>query len=233
MPLPPDVSALVVGFMAGFLVSIPVGPINLTIMNEGARRGFRWAGLIAGGATLMETLYCALAFTLFRVLVLGATAKAVLSVFSFAFMLFLGVKFLRAKSVPALGMGKFEKELEHKIEEGIERRFHPRSAFMTGFVQTMANPSVLVFWVMLGGILIDGGWVADSWRGKFLCVGGVLAGVGAWCFGLAWAAALGHGRLKEKTLLRMSHGSGIGLILLGLGHGLTLAWQLAKHKAGQ
>ena len=28
------------GFLSGLLLSIPVGPINLTIMNEGARRGF-------------------------------------------------------------------------------------------------------------------------------------------------------------------------------------------------
>jgi threonine/homoserine/homoserine lactone efflux protein len=46
----------------GFLVQFPVGPINLTILNEGARRGFKWAVLIGSGAVLMETLYCALAF---------------------------------------------------------------------------------------------------------------------------------------------------------------------------
>ena len=31
------------GFASGFLVSIPVGPINISIVNEGARRGFGWA----------------------------------------------------------------------------------------------------------------------------------------------------------------------------------------------
>jgi hypothetical protein len=43
----------------------PGRSINLTIINEGARRGFRWAALIGCGATAMEVLYCAIAFTSF------------------------------------------------------------------------------------------------------------------------------------------------------------------------
>src|SRR2546422_7923188 len=37
--------AVMTGFLSGFIISIPVGPINLTIINEGARRGFAWAAL--------------------------------------------------------------------------------------------------------------------------------------------------------------------------------------------
>ncbi|MFM1769665.1 MAG: hypothetical protein RJA22_2194 [Verrucomicrobiota bacterium] len=224
--MPPDLEAFLWGLAAGFAVSVPVGPINLTIMNEGARRGFRYAALIAAGATLMETIYCALAFTSFRVLVQGPVVKAALGMFSFAFMLFLGLKFLFTKSVPAVE--KFEARLEHRIEAGIERRFHPTSAFMTGFVQTLANPGVLLCWIVLGALFISRGWVDPSWRGKSLCTAGVTVGVGAWCFGLAWTAALGHGRFSEKTLLRMARASGVGLILLGLAHGSKLALDLAQ-----
>ena len=224
--MPPDVSAVVWGFIAGFLVSVPVGPINLTIMNQGARRGFRYAALIAAGATLMESLYCALAFTSFGVMVQGPVVKALLGMFSFAFMLFLGVRFLLTDAVPVVE--RLEQKLEQKIEAGIERRFHPRSAFMTGFVQTMANPGVLLFWIALGSSFMSKGLIQQSWRSKLLCLSGVSAGVGAWCFGLAWAAALGHGRFTDTTLRRMARGSGVGLILLGLAHGLKLAWDLAK-----
>jgi threonine/homoserine/homoserine lactone efflux protein len=227
--MPPDLEAFLWGFAAGFAVSVPVGPINLTIMNDGARRGFRHAALIAAGATLMEALYCTLAFTSFRALVQGPVVKAVLGLFSFAFMLFLGVRFLLTKSVPVVD--RFEEKLEHTIEAGIERRFHPTSAFMTGFVQTLANPGVLLCWIVLGALFISRGWVEPTWRSKLLCVAGVTGGVGAWCFGLAWAAALGHGRFSEKTLLRMARASGIGLIALGLAHGGKLVLDLA-HRYG-
>src|SRR4029079_804038 len=61
--LPPTLTAILAGFLSGFVVSVPVGPVNLTILNEGARRGFKWAALIGLGATFMEVLYCILAFT--------------------------------------------------------------------------------------------------------------------------------------------------------------------------
>src|SRR5204862_3542221 len=102
MDLPPTLTAILAGFLSGFFVSVPVGPVNFTIMNEGARRGFKWAALIGLGATFMEVLYCMLAFTSFAAFFQHKHIKAAMEVFSFAFMLFLGVKFLMAKSVPQL-----------------------------------------------------------------------------------------------------------------------------------
>ena len=220
--LPPIVSALLTGFLSGLLISIPVGPINVTIMNEGARRGFKWAALIAAGATVMEVLYCTLAFTSFAALFQTGHIKAVMEIFSFVFMLFLGVKFLMAKSVPLVD------RIEHGIEQRIEEKLRPHSAFMTGFVRTMANPGVLLGWIILGANFISRGWVQPTMEGKMLCTAGVAVGVALWLFGLAWAISLGHQKFTEKTMLRMERGSGIGLIALGLAHGIYLASQLAK-----
>src|SRR2546422_9707112 len=106
--LPPIVVAALTGFLSGFLLSIPVGPINLTIMNEGARRGFYWAMMIGLGATAMEVIYCFIAFTGFASFFSKGYVKAAMELFSFVFMLFLGIKFLLAKSVsqPAVHLGQ-------------------------------------------------------------------------------------------------------------------------------
>src|SRR5215471_20930746 len=95
------------GFLSGFILSIPVGPINLTILNEGARRGFFWAFLIGLGATTMEVIYCFIAFTGFASFFTQGYVKAAMELFSFVFLLFLGVKFLMAKSVatPPVSLG--------------------------------------------------------------------------------------------------------------------------------
>src|SRR5947208_6471495 len=87
------------GFLSGVILSIPVGPINLTIMNEGARRGFYWAFMIGMGATAMEVIYCFMAFTGFASFFTRPYIKAAMELFTFVFMLYLGVKFLLAKSV--------------------------------------------------------------------------------------------------------------------------------------
>ena len=50
--LTPILLSALTGFVSGFLLSVPVGPVNLTIINEGARRGFKWAVLIGLGASV-------------------------------------------------------------------------------------------------------------------------------------------------------------------------------------
>src|SRR5262245_49524175 len=121
------------GFLSGLILSIPVGPINLTIMNEGARRGFFWAFMIGLGATAGEVFYCFIAFTSLASFFSKGLIKAGMELLSFVFMLFLGIKFLMVKSVEKgpLDLG----ERAHKFEEKVGQRLNPHSAFMTGFVR--------------------------------------------------------------------------------------------------
>jgi threonine/homoserine/homoserine lactone efflux protein len=215
------------GFVSGLLLSIPVGPINLTIMNEGARRGFYWALMIGLGATTMEVIYCFIAFTGFASFFSKGVIKAAMELFSFVFMLFLGVKFLLAKNVSHIpvDLGK----TADKFEAEIEQRLKPHSAFMTGLVRVMANLGVLVFWIILAANFISREWVSPDWPGKLACVTGVALGTGAWFVGLSWMVSLGHGKLSEKTLLRMEHLSGVGLLILALVHGGIIISQMARH----
>ena len=221
--LPPIFLAALTGFVSGLLLCIPVGPVNLTILNEGARRGFKWAALIGAGATVMEVIYCALAFTGFAAFFEKGWIKSLMEVFSFAFMLFLGVRFLIAKRVPLV------EKLEHSIETKIEEKLHPHSAFMTGFVRTLANPGVLLGWVILGANFISRGWVEPNREGKLACLAGVTLSVGLWFTGLSWAISFGHNKLTEKTMVKMERVSGVGLIVLGLIQGGYIAWKLTHH----
>lgn len=214
------------GFISGLLLSIPVGPVNLTVINEGARRGFKWAIMISLGATLMEIIYCFIAFTGFASFFTKGLVKAAMELTSFVFMLFLGIKFLRAKSVQApVELGP----LTHKIEERIEEKFHPHSAFMIGFVRVMANVGVLVFWIILAANFISREWVTPDWTGKLACVAGVALGTGFWFLVLSFGSSRGYGKFSEKTLLRMEHVSGITLLGIALVHGAWIVYQLKSH----
>src|SRR6202142_1877587 len=106
------------GFISGLVLSLPVGPVNLTIINEGARRGFKWAVVIGLGASTMDVIYCTIAFTGFSSFFDNHMVKASMEVFSFVFMLFLGVKFLTAKTVIApTQLGAAASRIERRIDE--------------------------------------------------------------------------------------------------------------------
>jgi len=150
-----------------------------------------------------------------------------MELFTFVFMIFLGVKFLMATTVTA--STHFSKTTD-KIEERIGEKLHPHSAFMTGLVRVMGNPGVLLFWIILAANFISRDWVQPDWPGKLACVTGVALGTSLWFFVLSFGASRGHGRFSEKTLLRMEHFSGIGLLVLALIHGGQIVWQMVNHK---
>jgi threonine/homoserine/homoserine lactone efflux protein len=221
----PIVLAALTGFISGLVLSIPVGPINLTILNEGARRGFRWAVLIGLGATTMEVIYCFIAFTGFASFFTRGYVKATMELISFVFLLFLGIKFLVTKEGPA--HVRFGSAVE-RIEAQFEKRFEGHSAFITGLLRVMGNVGVLVFWIILAANFISREWVRPDWPGKLACVGGVALGTGLWFVVLSWFSSLGQGKFSEKTLIKMEHISGILLLALALIHGGTIVWQMHK-----
>ena len=91
--------AALAGFVSAFVFSsIPVGPVNLAIINEGARRGFLWAMLIGLGAAAMEVSYCAIAFAGFSSFFeIGISSRPMMKVFTLRFSFVSGNKISRGK----------------------------------------------------------------------------------------------------------------------------------------
>src|SRR5215472_1857764 len=219
--LSPMLLAGLTGFLSALALSIPVGPVNLTIINEGARRGFFWALLIGLGATVMEVIYCFIAFTGFASIFDQGYIKVGMQLFSFVFILLIAVRFLTAKSIDSpVRLGAAAERIQARFGE----RYHPHSAFMTGLVQVMGNLGVLVFWVFLATSFIFHGWVKPDSPGKLSCVAGVALGTGFWFLVLAWIVSLGHGKFSQGTLLRIEHLSGVGLLIVALIHGGRIMW---------
>jgi threonine/homoserine/homoserine lactone efflux protein len=218
--LNPNLLAVLTGFISGFILSVPVGPVNLTIVNEGARRGLLWAILIGFGAVVMEVIYCALAFTGFANFFDGKMIKAVMELTSFVFFLYLGIRFLTVRTITAVA----------PMEERLKEKIQPHSAFAIGFVRVMGNPGVFLFWIFLAALFKAHDWVEPTLAGTVSCVAGVAGGTSVWFCGLSYAVSCGHGKFTEGTLLRMERISGICLLVMAIGQGIHIVWQMTKHQ---
>ena len=226
--LPTILHAVLAGFITALIFSsIPVGPINLTILNEGSQRGFRWAMFIGLGASAMELIYCSIAFTGFSSFFTIRTVKAAMELFTFVFLLFIGTKFISAQTV---NVPLKLDAASQKIEARLGVKLHPRSAFMTGFVRVMGNLGILLTWIVLAANFMAHDWVEDTLPTKIACIGGVALGTNAWFCALSYGVSRGHGRFSAQTLLRMQHLSGICLVAFGLLDGVHIVWQLAHHR---
>lgn len=220
------------GLLIGLLLSMPVGPVNLTIINGAAQRGFKYAMLIGLGAVTMDVIYCTIAFTGFSSFFGDRLVRTSMEVFTFVFMLFLGMKFLSAKTVTApthLGVAA------SRIEKRIDEKLHPHSAYMIGFTRVLGNMGVLLFWIVAAAYFMSHEayftsheWVEDTVAAKAAFIAGVALGASSFFCALSYIVSRrGYGRFNEQTLVRMQHVSGFCLLALGLYDGGHIAWQLA------
>lgn len=230
----PILVAAFAGFFCAMVFSCLPGPINLTILNEGAQRGFKWGFFIGLGATMMDVVYCSISFTGISQIIDHGFAQTLMRVMGFVFLLFLGFKFLSADSLAHptrldLAIGK--------LEERIEQKVHPHSAFATGFVRVAANLGVLAAWVALSATLLSTKaffstqeWVDDTKPAKAACVAGVFTGTMLWFLFWSFIVSRGHGKLSAKSLLRLQHVSGLCLLGTAVYEGVRIALHLAKHR---
>ena len=211
-------TAGLLGFAAGFLASVPGGPVNATILGEAARRGFGWALFVALGATVMESVYCAAAFAGFAKLFSDRWIRAAMDLISFVLMAWLGIKYLRGTPLPG----------EERAERFVESHFHAHTAFWTGFLRVLGNPGILLLWITVSAPLLGSGWVRGTPDCKWSFIGGVGLGGFAWFVLLGWSVSRGHGRFSGTTLRRMAKGS--GFLLLGFASvvGIRLVMLLAQ-----
>jgi threonine/homoserine/homoserine lactone efflux protein len=230
----PILVAALAGFVCAVFFSSLPGPINLTILNEGAQRGFKWGFFIGLGATVMDVTYCSISFTGISQFLDHGIAQTMMRVMGFVFLLFLGFKFLSAK--PEQPPTPLNRAIV-KLEERIEQKIHPHSAFATGFVRVAANLGVLVAWVALSATLLSTKaffstqeWVDDTKSAKVACVSGVFTGALLWFLLWSFIVSRGHGKFSAKSLLRLQHVSGLCLIGTAVYEGLRIAWHLAQHK---
>ena len=234
LEMQPILLAAIAGYVCAIVfASFPVGPINLTILNEGTQRGFRWAMMIGFGASLMDAIYCSISFSGLSQFLENSVVKAFLQLFTFVFLLALGSKFFFARAVSSPSRLNTASE---KLEARIEQKLHPHSAFMTGFVRVMGNVGVLLAYLVVAAYLMSTrapwlaqDWVQDTFPAKAACIGGVLLGTNTWYLCFSFFVSRGQGRFSDAALLRLQQFSGICLISAALFNGTHIVWLLAQH----
>ena len=198
--------AIISGAITGFICAVPVGPINVAIMEEGIQSGRKQAFIIAIGALLMEMIYCIIAFSGFATLFSDKIILATVELISFLAVTFFGIKYLMINAVTVQG----------KRAKVVENRLSPHTAFWTGFVRVLVNPNVLLFWIMISAVLISNQTIQAEWKSRMACVIGAAIGISSWFILLVIGSARAKNRFSDKTLVKFSQISGVLLLLLSI-----------------
>jgi threonine/homoserine/homoserine lactone efflux protein len=213
------------GIVCGLVVSVPVGPVNLTVINQALRRGFGPAFLMGLGAMCAESIYASLVLwghssILQTPRVFGVPRQSVV----------LGVRIAAVVVIAVLGIRylllKVERlDASEAAANKLDDRWHHPQSFFLGFALTITNFMLVVVWATLITVAFAHEWVTPRLASRVLCIAGVLVGGAVWFFLVSFFVSRAHRRVKSETLTRLVRGCGVlflcfaGLLAYKLFHG--------------
>jgi len=210
-------ASFVAGTVCGFVVSIPVGPVNLTVINQALQRGFLRAFLVGLGAITAETVYATLVLAGHSTILDWPVVNHVLRVVAVAVIALIGVRalFFREERVEAADAATVRR---------VDDRWHHPRAFILGFLLTISNLLLVVLWATLTAVLFAREWVLPAVASRAACSAGVFCGGTIWFFALAYSVAHAHRRVKPRTLTLLVRACGVVFLLLAV----LLAYRLIE-----
>ncbi len=199
--------AWLAGSVTGFVVCLPIGPVNLTVINTALRKGFLHAFLVGCGAVCADLVYVSLALAGHATLPRDPRVLTVLRAVAVVVVAGLGIRNLLLKTE------KFEARSEAVAERVDERWHHPRS-FLLGFLLPITNLGLLVLWATIVTALDARDLVdLDKRVSRLLCAVGVGMGASSWFLLIAWIVSRAHKRITPEALAWLARGCGVVFLI--------------------
>jgi putative LysE/RhtB family amino acid efflux pump len=181
---------LLIGVAAGALTGVPIGPVNVAVIDAAYRHTMRRAIAVGLGGALADGLYAALG-------VLGVTPilerypsiPPIMYAVSGVVLLVYGFFTARSQPVaPATAEGGSQPKIADPRKEFKE-------GFIVGLLLIILNPAAIVTWVVIMGTIIP---QADM-AGGIACAIGVMVGSFGWFALVAYLTQKGKSVLGEKA----------------------------------
>lgn len=179
---PSPVALLLQGFLLGWSVAWPPGPINVEIVRRGTQRGFLAAWLVGCGAFTGDFLWAVIMSSGASALARNETLKLGLGVLSTALMLFFAARLIGSwwQGAPAP-----KTSADHRTKNG----------FWLGLVLSVTSPWNAGFWFAIAG---QGAELGRGPSATLLLASAVMLGAATWVLLLSSSASLGRKHFSEK-----------------------------------
>ena len=201
--------AALVGFLFGFLGSVPVaGPIAVLVFSRGVDGRHRSGMSIAVGGALAEGIFACLAFWGFaEFLARYPVMEPISRVLAVVVLTILGVTFLRRKVTTHL----------HS-----DRKEGWGGGFMLGFSITALNPTLIATWAFATSTLFSTNLVEFTPIMTLPFGGGAIVGIVAWFTVLLQLVRKYRERFSEHTLNRVIQVMGVFVLVVAAGFAVML-----------
>jgi threonine/homoserine/homoserine lactone efflux protein len=183
---------LAIGVFAGAITGVPIGPVNVAVIDAAYRHTFRRAIAVGLGGACGDLLYSGLG-------ILGVTpalqsnATVVNVIYAVSGVVLLVYGFLTARSQPVQPAQAGTGEMPQL--GATEQWRQTMQGFRVGLALIVLNPAAIVTWVVIVGQLIP----PANWEEGILCAVGVFGGSFTWFALVAYLTQKGKHVLGDKA----------------------------------
>ena len=206
-------SLFIQGLVVGFLVSVPLGPIGVFVIQRTVNKS-RSAGIYSGmGAATSDTFYA---------IVAGFSLTIIIDFIRQHQMVF---QIVGALILMALGFYLFFKNPVRDLRRNKQRGATHFQDYLSSFLITVANPLVIFVFIAVfasSGLVLN---VEKPYQ-ALLVIGGVFMGACSWWFTLSGLVSLFKHRINLRVLWWFNKSAGIMVWLFVL---VTLIFVLTKN----
>ena len=200
-----DILYLFKGMLVGLMVSIPLGPMGVLIIQKTLHKG-ALSGFIAGmGAASWDFFYASVAaFGLGYVINTVQTHELLLQIIGGIFLLCIGLKIYFDNPIRQI----------RQRRQGRVSKTGFWGDYLSLFFLTVSNPMrVVVFMAVFAGMSVFG--ESSSMLGELLVVMGVLLGGGVWWYTLSTLVNIFRKKFRLRVLITINRVSGLVITILG------------------
>ena len=185
----------IVGVLAGALTGVPIGPVNVAVIDASYRHTLRRAIAVGLGGAVGDCLYSSLG-VLGVTPVLQSYPNVLTAIYAISGLVLLVYGFLTARSRPVAPARASDAAIPAAPAASEEMW----TGFRVGFALILLNPAAIVTWVVIMGSMIsEATSEAPSAFEGILCAVGVFIGSFGWFSLVAYLTQKGKHVLGEKA----------------------------------
>ena len=212
-------SAIIVGIIAGFLVSAGVGPINIMAMSKSVREFFLHGLMIGLGAAIMDMVYAGIASLGLSSIFDYPIVKLIFQFLGIPLLFYLGVKSFHYIPPKVNGNNNNFKNVKY------------HNSILIGISLYLANPTFLPLWVGIVGIIHSRMFMENTFNDNIVFAIGVLLGTVLWFYVLLKFFLRWQIFSHPKTIKKISQISGVFLLGFGVFMGYKLIVDIINQSA--
>lgn len=220
--------AILIGFITGWLISMPIGPVSASVISRTLRYGARNGLFVSIGAGVMDFIYCGGAAQIHEFLQASPLINLLFQITGLVVLILVGIKTLSQRTVPSEEVEESDRVSQRDAEQRVKKLRINQNGFIAPFVMGVilyaSNVAAVPEWIFISALWRENGILQEGVLVNLAFALGAGLGTLGWGYFLVTFIERRRRGFKPAFLQKINLVAGGALLLFGLYFGYKIAF---------